>query len=254
MSGNILLVAPCRESLDLLVKKVPAGYHLFTIAYGGEASPVMCMQFIQLIICQVDPEDETGWKFCCRFKQDPVSARIPLIVVTPGDYVGGLAQMAAIGADVHFRAPVAPEQLGQQIRQLMSSATAGGWTRKPQPDRRAAFVQEKEQLLNKLQACLDDVERNHHLNVDKLARLMHMSRPTLYRKIKHVGERTPNELINEVRLKKAAQLLATGEYRIFEVARMTGYASQSSFGKSFLKRFHMTPSTFQRMKNITDAA
>ncbi|AXY74630.1 AraC family transcriptional regulator [Paraflavitalea soli] len=115
-------------------------------------------------------------------------------------------------------------------------------------------MQEKEYIIQKLNECLYEHVQDKGLNVELLARLMYMSRPTLYRKMKSVTNLTPNELINEARLKKAAALLATGDYRVFEVARMVGYTSQSSFGKLFLKQFKVTPATYQRMKKMMDAA
>lgn len=109
-----------------------------------------------------------------------------------------------------------------------------------------ANAHEKERIIKKLKDCLSGHAGNKDLTVDLLAKLMHMSRPTLYRKMKCITDLTPNELINETKLKQAAELLAAGEYRVFEVARMVGYSSQSSFGKSFLKQFKVTPATYQR--------
>lgn len=113
---------------------------------------------------------------------------------------------------------------------------------------------EKEQLIKKLQDCLSGDVRNQHLSVDWLASRLHMSRPTLFRKTKSITGFTPNELINKARLNQAAVLLAAGRYRASQVARMVGYTSQSSFGKSFLKQFKVTPASYQRMKKIMDAA
>jgi two-component system, cell cycle response regulator len=76
---------------------------------------------------------------------------------------------------------------------------------------------------------------------------MNMSRPTLYRKIKHITDRTPNELIGLARLNQAATLLLSADYRVFEVAKMVGFNSQSTFGKAFLKLFKVTPTEYQRI-------
>jgi len=73
---------------------------------------------------------------------------------------------------------------------------------------------------------------------------MNMSRPTLYRKIKAISDLTPNELVTLTRLKRAAELLRQGGYKIYEVAEMVGYHSQTNFGRSFLKQFGMTPSEY----------
>ncbi|NCP52330.1 MAG: helix-turn-helix transcriptional regulator, partial [Flavobacteriales bacterium] len=69
-------------------------------------------------------------------------------------------------------------------------------------------------------------------------------RSTLYRKINSISNLSPNELINITRLKKAAELLKTGRYKIYEVADMVGFNSQVSFGRSFQRQFNMTPSEY----------
>jgi AraC-like DNA-binding protein len=56
------------------------------------------------------------------------------------------------------------------------------------------------------------------------------------------------ELINITRLKKAAELLAEGSYKIYEVADMVGYASQTHFGRNFHKQFGMTPTEYLNSK------
>jgi len=89
---------------------------------------------------------------------------------------------------------------------------------------------------------------NPELDVDQLAKIMNMSRPTLYRKIKAISDLTPNELIHVSRLKKAAELLATTDFKVYEVADMVGYNSQNNFGRSFLKQFGMPPTEYQKAK------
>ena len=71
-----------------------------------------------------------------------------------------------------------------------------------------------------------------------------MSKSTLYRKIKNLTDLSPNELINITRLKKAAEYLRTGDYRIYEIADMVGYNSQISLLRNFQKQFNMTPTEY----------
>ena len=77
-----------------------------------------------------------------------------------------------------------------------------------------------------------------------------MSRPTFYRKIKGVSDLSPNELINITRLKKAAELLVEGKYKIYEVADIVGFASQHHFARSFLKQFGLSPSEYQAVHRL----
>jgi AraC-like DNA-binding protein len=109
----------------------------------------------------------------------------------------------------------------------------------------------EEDFLEKLNNYLFDNVQNSSLDVGLLARSMFMSRPTLYRKIKAITNLTPNELINAVRLKQAAVLLTLADYKVFEIALMVGFHSQSTFGKAFIKHFKVTPTEYQRMNKET---
>jgi len=85
---------------------------------------------------------------------------------------------------------------------------------------------------------------------------MNMSRVTLYRKIKAISNLSPLELINIIRLKKAAELLAEGDYKIYEISAIVGYSSQSNFARNFLKQFGMTATAYLALKqaeNKTDS-
>lgn len=104
-------------------------------------------------------------------------------------------------------------------------------------------------FIKKLQKCIADNIHNKMLNVDFLASAMNMSRPTLFRKIKHITTHTPNELIGLTRLKQAALLLTSSNYKVFEVAELVGFHSSSSFCKAFLKQFKVTPVAYQRINS-----
>lgn len=91
---------------------------------------------------------------------------------------------------------------------------------------------------------------DNELNVEELAKLMNMSRPTLYRRIKELSNSTPNELINNSRLKKAAELLSQRIYTIRQIAAMVGYSVQSNFSRDFHKHFGISPSIY--MATIKD--
>ena len=79
---------------------------------------------------------------------------------------------------------------------------------------------------------------------------MNMSRITLYRKIKASSVLTPIELINITRLKKAAELLAAGDHKIYEISYLVGFSSQSNFARNFQKQFNITPTEYMHSKQL----
>ena len=78
------------------------------------------------------------------------------------------------------------------------------------------------------------------------AALMHLSRPTPYRKIRAISDLTPNELIKISRLKKAAELLLQGNMKIYEISDAVGFSSQSYFWSAFIKQFGVSPSKYAK--------
>ena len=78
----------------------------------------------------------------------------------------------------------------------------------------------------------------------RLAEMVNMSQPTLYRRVKMLTSYTIIELIRGVRLKRAAELLRTQKYSIQEVSEMVGYNDTPTFRKHFVELYGTTPSTF----------
>jgi len=73
---------------------------------------------------------------------------------------------------------------------------------------------------------------------------MYISRSGFFAKIKTLVDVTPNELIQIIRLKKAATLMLENRYLVSEVCYMVGFRNPSYFSKCFQKQFGMTPVEF----------
>ncbi len=73
-----------------------------------------------------------------------------------------------------------------------------------------------------------------------------MSRSGLLRKIKMLFNLSPVDFIRLIRLRKAAELIQTGQYRVGEICYMVGINSPSYFSKLFLKQFGVSPKDFEK--------
>lgn len=82
------------------------------------------------------------------------------------------------------------------------------------------------------------------LSIDMLSREMGVSRATIFNKIRSQTGLTPNVLIREIRLEKAAELLCRPNVRVSEIYDQTGFMSGSYFSKLFKEKFGMTPKEF----------
>lgn len=80
--------------------------------------------------------------------------------------------------------------------------------------------------------------------IETLALNLSISRSSLHKKIKAVSGMTPNDYIQLIRLKRAAELLSTGEYQINEISYIVGFNTPSYFSKCFCNQFGMLPRDF----------
>ncbi len=78
-----------------------------------------------------------------------------------------------------------------------------------------------------------------------------LSRSSLLRKIKTLFNLSPIDFIRLIRLKKAAELIQEGQYRVGEICYMVGFSSHSYFSKLFCKQFGMTPKDFEKQISTT---
>jgi two-component system, cell cycle response regulator len=187
---------------------------------------------------------------CTQLKASSRHAHIPVILLAAEDSLEVKIKALEAGADVCMHPSTPWKYLEAQINNLIINrikvcrhvdSSIPVQNNFPEADNEEGFEK-------KLNGCISSHLHDPLLDVHQLARLMNMSRPTLYRKIKTITTRTPNELINEARLKRAAEQLELGGYKVFEIAGMVGFQSQSSFGKAFLKHYKVTPVAWQRIK------
>lgn len=101
------------------------------------------------------------------------------------------------------------------------------------------------EFLDKMEEVIEQNFSNSELTVDYLASELGVSRSGLFAKIKALADLTPNEMIQVIRLKHAASLLLSGNYRVNEVCYMVGFSSPSYFAKCFQKQYGCTPAKYK---------
>lgn len=156
------------------------------------------------------------------------------------------ADAALAGADDYLGKPVYMDFLVSSIENQLRNGYVSETIRnigETEPSN-LVYTKADESFLNALTQLINDHLEEADLDVNKLASLMNMSRATLYRKVKESLKVTPNDFIRVVRLKKAAELLRQKEYRINEIAYITGFSSSSYFSRCFYRQYGVLPKDF----------
>ncbi|WP_205511524.1 response regulator transcription factor [Longitalea arenae] len=253
MRNNLLLIVPDKKEQELLVKRFLGNYNIYIAGNWAEVLHLAETNSIQLIMCSVDVPAVNGWELCRQVKSAAHLCHIPVILLTADDSFRSRIRNLESGADAFVRRPYSLTYLDALASNLLANrekirAHFAGSRCKPIT---AANAGEEDSFFKKLHTHIINNMHNCSLNVSLLARLMNMSRAAFYKKMKTVTHLTPNELINKLRLSRAAELLTSADYKVNEVARMTGFHSQSSFAKTFVKRFKVTPTEYRQMRQKT---
>jgi AraC-like DNA-binding protein len=86
-------------------------------------------------------------------------------------------------------------------------------------------------------------------SLELLAKHVGLSRTALATKFhEQVGE-PPIQYLRELRLRRAADDLATGRLSLDQVARRSGYRSEAAFAKAFKRRYALTPGAYRASAN-----
>jgi len=243
----ILLVEDSKEILDFIAKEMNASYTVLKAYNGKEALAVLQNENVQLVVSDIMMPVMDGIELCKKLKSDFQFSHIPIILLTAKNGLQSRVEGLETGADAYIEKPFSLEHLQAQINSLLQNRKIikDYFARFPLAHLNGiAHSKADTSFLDHLHAVIDENITNMDLDVDQLSKLMNISRPTLYRKIKALSDLTPNELINLSRLKVAAALLSSGQHKVNEVAYMVGYSLQSNFSRDFHKQFGITPSSY----------
>ncbi|HET8737669.1 MAG TPA: two-component regulator propeller domain-containing protein [Pricia sp.] len=246
---TLLCVEDNVDLLDFVSKDLMTDYTILKATSAEQALTIIENENIQLIISDIMLPAMDGFSFCEKIKTDLETSHIPVLLLTAKSALKAKIAGLESGADAYIEKPFTMEYLRVQIANLLENRKniIEHYSSSPLAHIRSiAHTKTDETFIKKLDEVIESNISDPHLNVEVLAEIMNMSRSTLYRKIKEMSDLSPNELVSIAKLKKAAELLRTGDYKVYEIAEMVGYNSQTSFGRNFQKQFDMTPTEYMK--------
>jgi len=126
-----------------------------------------------------------------------------------------------------------------QIQQKQGGSISSG-IQPSQP----VVVARDQQFIEQVTKIVEDHIDDPMLDVEKMTSYMNTSRTILYSKFKDLLDVTPAAFINEIRLKRAIQLLETRQYRVNEIAVMCGFSDPKYFTRHFKQHMGVSPAKY----------
>jgi signal transduction histidine kinase/DNA-binding response OmpR family regulator/sugar lactone lactonase YvrE len=246
---RLLLVEDNDDVREYLRELFAADYQVQTAEDGVVGLDKALANLPDLIISDVMMPHSDGLELCKRLKQNPKTSHIPVILLTARTTETHELEGFGMGADDYISKPFNPTLLRAKAEALLRNRRKLHQFYQHnillQPSEIVVADADREFLENAMaivERHLDDSD----FNVQVLVREMAMSQSVVSRRIKSLTGQTAVEFIRDVRLKRAAQLLAQSQLRVSEIAFEVGIENLQYFRKMFQKMFSVTPSEYAR--------
>jgi DNA-binding response OmpR family regulator/anti-sigma regulatory factor (Ser/Thr protein kinase) len=250
-SKPLILIVEDHDELRAFIKEsLSSEFSVLTASNGKEGLEIARQELPDIVISDLMMPLMDGYELCQHLKTDPTTDHIAVVLLTarssPEHRIEGFLQ----GADDYLVKPFNSLELQIRIRnitahrqklrahythQLSHSETGQKTAANP--------------FLEKIESLLEDRLDDSSFGVDELAAGLGMSRRTLYRKLASLINLPASDMIQQYRLKRAAELLSKG-HPVSQTAYQVGFESPQYFAKIFKAFYHITPSEFIQQAKI----
>lgn len=244
---TMLIVDDSEDMVGFLSENFKEKYEVMTASDGIEALDILSKHEVNIIISDWMMPRMDGAELCRRVRQNQLTSHIPFVMLTAKTDDDSKVEGMDVGADTYIEKPFSLQYLEACIRNmlLMRRRLMEKFSTQPlEPVTKIAQNPTDNEFLIKMNQIIEENFSNSDLNVDFLADRLNISRSGLFAKIKTLADVTPNEMIQIVRLKRAAQLLHEGGHLVSEVGYMVGFSNPSYFSKCFQKQFGIRPTDY----------
>lgn len=244
----VILVADDNKDIKDYVSSIfESTFTVYTANDGTEAFAKAIEHIPDIVISDVMMPEEDGFTFTKHLKEHPLTAHIPVILLTARTQITSKLEGMGIGADAYVTKPFNSQLLKATVENLIENR------RKLQ----RRFAQElvltpkdiaissyDEKFLLKLQEVLETHLTNPDFSVETFSTEIGVSRMQLHRKLKALTGQSSTEFLRSQRLKMAAVLLKENKINISEIGYSVGFNDPSYFTKCFKQEFGRAPSDY----------
>jgi signal transduction histidine kinase/ligand-binding sensor domain-containing protein/DNA-binding response OmpR family regulator len=244
---RILIIDDTPDMCDFIESILSDNYDVIKVIDSSETQDYILNYMPDLIISDVVMPGINGFELVKQIRNDLRFSHIPVILltakVTVNDHITGYET----GADDYIYKPFEGEILKARVKNLILQkenlrkhfiGTDGIINSKIKANN--LDVQFIDDILNLIKAHFSEPE----FNVNDIIEKMGMSRSIFYKKYKALSDQSINDLIRNFRLKKAAELLYSGQYSVSQVAYDCGFSDPAYFSKVFKEYYKISPKDY----------
>lgn len=246
---RLLLVEDNDEMRDFLCEQLTKSFDVESACNGKEALVQLGERKFDMVITDVMMPEMDGYELCRTIKENEEISNIPVVFITAKNDLESKIKALKCGGEAYIEKPFSLKYLHQQIMSLLDNRIHERKAFMKQPFfsvDKMKLNKADEEFMNKVVAIITENISDENFSVEAMTEALYMSRSSLLRRIKALFNLSPVELIRLIKLKKAAEFIQEGKYRIGDVCFMVGINSSSYFSKLFSRQFGVTPKVFEK--------
>lgn len=277
LSKELMLLVEDNQELRSFLRSIFSSTYRVIEACDGLQGRDKALKYIpDIIISDVMMPEKDGMEMTRELRADMTTSHIPIILLTAKTTIESKLEGLEYGADDYITKPFSATYLQARVENLLSQRKKlQSLYRDSLMNMPSTIVDGESQVsgvdaLGELEADRDDSEPvvpvmssndrkfmdrlvelmeqnmdNGELVVDDFVRELAVSRSVFFKKLKTLTGLAPIEFIKEMRMKRAAQLIETGEFNMTQIAYMVGINDPRYFSKCFKAQMGMTPTEYR---------
>ena len=245
--GLKVLIVEDQTDLRRFIRSVLGGHFQIEEAeHGREGLERAVQEMPDLVVSDVMMPIMDGFELTQRLKTDERTSHIPIVLLSAKSALESRLEGFSQGADAYLEKPFHSEELRLRIHQLINlrKHLQEKYSQSQDAGSKSDMPEMEKQFLEKLETCLEERLSDPKLNAEELARLNHLSRSQLHRKLKAITGNSTSAFIRNYRLERGRVMLLEG-ISVSEVSLKVGFSTPQYFSTRFKKKFGFPPSSLQ---------
>ncbi len=254
---SVLIVEDDNDLREFIKTILESEYLIFEAVDGTDGWEKAIKYTPDFVVSDIMMPRMDGIGLLQKLKTDIRTSHIPVVLLTAKTTIESKLEGLSYGADdyitkpfsvPYFQARIANliqqrKQLHEYFRAQLIPNTSLNFN--PQP---YSITSHDEEMMKKVMSLIEENMENSEFSVEELGQCVQMSRSVFFKKLKGLTGLAPVEFIRDVKMKRAAQILSSGQYMVKEVAYLVGISDTKYFAKCFKAKYGLTPLEFKNQQ------
>ena len=235
-----VLIIDDNDDVVYYLKKSLSSRYRCLVAKNGKAGYDVALSVLPDIIIMDYMMPVMDGADCTRvIRENNKTKNIPIIVLSGAVDIESQKKIINAGADIFLTKPVDEELLMEHIAKLLVKASKLN---------DIIYDSVPQSFMDRLDYYISRNIKDADFDVESLAACMHLSRSSLFRRIKSETGYNISEYLKEKRLELAIELINSGQTNVEEISLSCGFNSSSYFCKCFKAKYGLPPKEYIKTK------